>query len=184
MFLSWTRRPSAHPADYRCGYQHRAGARGQDPHRAERHRPAHALGIPEPKVALLSAVETVNTKIKSTLDAAALCKMADRGQITGGILDGPLAFGPAVKRQGRQDQGAGFRRSRARADIWSSRIWKAAICWPSNWNIWRSADGRHRARRARPPPSSPAAADSAKPGSPSCAVAVLLHYAEHPVEKA
>ena len=48
---------------------------------------AHALGIPEPKVALLSAVETVNPKIKSTLDAAALCKMADRGQITGGILD-------------------------------------------------------------------------------------------------
>ncbi len=44
---------------------------------------AHALGIPEPKVALLSAVETVNPKIKSTLDAAALCKMADRGQITG-----------------------------------------------------------------------------------------------------
>ena len=57
---------------------------------------AHALGIPEPKVALLSAVETVNPKIKSTLDAAALCKMADRGQITGGILDGPLAFDTAV----------------------------------------------------------------------------------------
>ena len=57
---------------------------------------AHALDIPEPKVALLSAVETVNPKIKSTLDAAALCKMADRGQITGGILDGPLAFDTAV----------------------------------------------------------------------------------------
>lgn len=57
---------------------------------------AHALGIPEPKVALLSAIETVNPKIKSTLDAAALCKMADRGQITGGILDGPLAFDTAV----------------------------------------------------------------------------------------
>jgi phosphate acetyltransferase len=57
---------------------------------------AHALGIPEPKVALLSAVETVNPKIQSTLDAAALCKMADRGQITGGILDGPLAFDTAV----------------------------------------------------------------------------------------
>jgi len=57
---------------------------------------AHALGILEPKVALLSAVETVNPKIKSTLDAAALCKMADRGQITGGILDGPLAFDTAV----------------------------------------------------------------------------------------
>ncbi len=57
---------------------------------------AHALGVPEPKVAILSAVETVNPKIASTLDAAALCKMADRGQITGGILDGPLAFDNAI----------------------------------------------------------------------------------------
>ena len=57
---------------------------------------AHALGVPEPKVAILSAVETVNPKIPSTLDAAALCKMADRGQITGGILDGPLAFDNAI----------------------------------------------------------------------------------------
>ncbi|MCX7945756.1 MAG: bifunctional enoyl-CoA hydratase/phosphate acetyltransferase [Hydrogenophilus sp.] len=57
---------------------------------------AHALGIAEPKVAILSAVETVNPKIRSTLDAAALCKMADRGQITGGLLDGPLAFDNAI----------------------------------------------------------------------------------------
>jgi phosphate acetyltransferase len=57
---------------------------------------AHIIGIPEPKVAILSAVETVNPKIQSTLDAAALCKMADRGQITGGILDGPLAFDNAI----------------------------------------------------------------------------------------
>ena len=57
---------------------------------------AHALGIAKPKVAILSAVETVTEKIKSTLDAAALCKMADRGQITGGILDGPLAFDNAI----------------------------------------------------------------------------------------
>jgi len=57
---------------------------------------AHALGIEQPKVAILSAVETVTPKIKATLDAAALCKMADRGQITGGILDGPLAFDNAV----------------------------------------------------------------------------------------
>lgn len=56
----------------------------------------HILGRPEPKVAILSAVETVNPKIQSTLDAAALCKMADRGQIKGGILDGPLAFDNAV----------------------------------------------------------------------------------------
>jgi phosphate acetyltransferase len=57
---------------------------------------AHVLGIEQPKVAILSAVETVNPKIKSTLEAAALCKMADRGQITGGILDGPLAFDNAI----------------------------------------------------------------------------------------
>lgn len=57
---------------------------------------AHVLGIAEPKVAILSAVETVNPKIQSTLDAAALCKMADRGQIKGGLLDGPLAFDNAV----------------------------------------------------------------------------------------
>jgi phosphate acetyltransferase len=57
---------------------------------------AHALGIAKPNVAILSAVETVNSKITSTLDAAALCKMADRGQITGAVLDGPLAFDTAV----------------------------------------------------------------------------------------
>ncbi len=57
---------------------------------------AHILGITKPKVAILSAVETVNPKIPGTLDAAALCKMADRGQITGGLLDGPLAFDNAI----------------------------------------------------------------------------------------
>lgn len=57
---------------------------------------AHALGVSNPKVAILAAVETVNIKMQSTLDAAALCKMADRGQITGGTLDGPLAFDNAV----------------------------------------------------------------------------------------
>jgi phosphate acetyltransferase/phosphate butyryltransferase len=56
----------------------------------------HALGNDLPKVAILSAVETVNPRIASTLDAAALCKMADRGQITGGALDGPLAFDNAI----------------------------------------------------------------------------------------
>ena len=59
---------------------------------------AHALGVANPKVAILSAVETVTPKIKSTVEAAALCKMADRGQITGGILDGPLAFDNAISK--------------------------------------------------------------------------------------
>jgi phosphate acetyltransferase len=57
---------------------------------------AQVLQVPEPKVAILAAVETVMPKQRSTLDAAALCKMADRGQITGGVLDGPLAFDNAV----------------------------------------------------------------------------------------
>jgi len=57
---------------------------------------AHALGKPQPKVAILSAMETVNPKVPSTIEAAALCKMADRGQITGGILDGPLALDNAI----------------------------------------------------------------------------------------
>jgi phosphate acetyltransferase len=60
---------------------------------------AYVLGINEPKVAILSAVETVNPDIPSTLEAASLCKMADRKQITGGILDGPLAFDNAVSEQ-------------------------------------------------------------------------------------
>jgi phosphate acetyltransferase len=58
----------------------------------------HALGHAAPKVAILSAVETVNPKIPGTLDAAALCKMADRGQISGAVLDGPLAFDNAISR--------------------------------------------------------------------------------------
>ena len=66
---------------------------------------AHALGISAPRVAILSAVELVTEKIKSTLDAAALCKMADRGQITGGILDGPLAFDNAVSVESAKTKG-------------------------------------------------------------------------------
>lgn len=57
---------------------------------------AHAIGVAEPRVAILAAVETVNPSMPATLDAAALCKMADRGQITGALLDGPLAFDNAV----------------------------------------------------------------------------------------
>ena len=57
---------------------------------------AHVLGIETPRVAILAAVETINPAMQATLDAAALCKMADRGQITGAILDGPLAFDNAI----------------------------------------------------------------------------------------
>jgi phosphate acetyltransferase len=57
---------------------------------------AHVLGIEEPRLAILAAVETVNPDMQSTVDAAMLCKMADRGQITGAVLDGPLAFDNAI----------------------------------------------------------------------------------------
>jgi phosphate acetyltransferase len=60
---------------------------------------ARTLGVSTPKVAILAAVETVNSKMPATLDAAALCKMAERGQITGGLLDGPLAFDNAISKE-------------------------------------------------------------------------------------
>ena len=64
----------------------------------------HALGIKQPKVAILAAVEKVKPSMQSTIDAAALCKMADRGQITGAIIDGPLAFDNAISKQAAIDK--------------------------------------------------------------------------------
>ena len=66
---------------------------------------AHALRFPVARVAILSAMETVNSKVPSTLEAAALCKMADRGQITGGILDGPLALDNAINEDAAKIKG-------------------------------------------------------------------------------
>jgi len=66
---------------------------------------AHVMGIAKPKVAILAAVETVTSKMPATLDAAALCKMADRKQITGGILDGPLAFDNAISKEAADIKG-------------------------------------------------------------------------------
>jgi len=66
---------------------------------------AHAMGIVMPKVAILAAVETVNAKMPSTIDAAALCVMASRGQITGAIVDGPLAFDDAISLEAANDKG-------------------------------------------------------------------------------
>jgi phosphate acetyltransferase len=63
------------------------------------------VGLGTTRVAILSAVETVTSKIPSTIDSAALCKMADRGQITGGILDGPLAFDNAIDPQAAKIKG-------------------------------------------------------------------------------
>jgi phosphotransacetylase len=66
---------------------------------------AHVLGIATPRVAILAAVEMVNPAMRATLDAAALCKMADRGQITGGLVDGPLAFDNAVSSAAAREKG-------------------------------------------------------------------------------
>ena len=77
---------------------------------------ARALGIENPKVAILAAVETVTAKLRSTLDAAALCKMADRKQITGGIVDGPLAFDNAVSEDAAAAKGT-FSPVAGQADI-------------------------------------------------------------------
>ncbi|WP_287881449.1 phosphate acetyltransferase [Aquitalea sp.] len=65
----------------------------------------HALGIARPKVAILAAVETINPAMRATLDAAALCKMAERGQIKGAILDGPLAFDNAISHEAADTKG-------------------------------------------------------------------------------
>jgi len=66
---------------------------------------AHVLGVAQPRVAILAAVETVNPHMPATLDAAALCKMADRGQISGALLDGPLAFDNAVSPEAARVKG-------------------------------------------------------------------------------
>ena len=66
---------------------------------------AMSLGLKQPKVAILAAVETVNSKMPATLDAAALCKMADRGQIKGALLDGPLAFDNAINKDAARTKG-------------------------------------------------------------------------------
>jgi phosphotransacetylase len=66
---------------------------------------AHVMGVKKPKVAILAAVETVTSKMPATIDAAALCKMADRKQITGGVLDGPLAFDNAISKDAAKTKG-------------------------------------------------------------------------------
>jgi phosphotransacetylase len=143
---------------------------------------AHALGIPEPKVALLSAVETVNTKIKSTLDAAALCKMADRGQITGGILDGPLAFDTAVSQKA-----AAIKKLvspvTGQADILVVPDLESGNMLAKQLEYLGGAQLAGIVLGARVPAILTSRADSAATRLTSCAVAMLLHYATHPQEK-
>jgi len=143
---------------------------------------AHALGIPEPKVALLSAIETVNPKIKSTLDAAALCKMADRGQITGGILDGPLAFDTAVSAKAADIKKL-VSPVTGQADILVVPDLESGNMLAKQLEYLGGAQMAGVVLGARVPTILTSRADSAETRLTSCAVAVLLHYAAHPVVK-
>jgi phosphate acetyltransferase len=143
---------------------------------------AHALGIPEPKVALLSAVETVNPKIKSTLDAAALCKMADRGQITGGILDGPLAFDTAVSTKAAKIKHL-VSPVTGQADILVVPDLESGNMLAKQLEYLGGAQLAGIVLGARVPVILTSRADSAETRLTSCAVAVLLHYATHPALK-
>jgi phosphate acetyltransferase len=137
---------------------------------------AHALGIPQPKVALLSAVETVNPKIKSTLDAAALCKMADRGQITGGILDGPLAFDTAVSAKAAKIKKL-VSPVTGQADILVVPDLESGNMLAKQLEYLGGAQLAGIVLGARVPTILTSRADSAETRLTSCAVAVLLHYA-------
>ena len=138
---------------------------------------AHALGIPEPKVALLSAVETVNPKIGSTLDAAALCKMADRKQITGGILDGPLAFDTAVSEKAAAIKGL-VSPVTGKADILVVPDLESGNMLAKQMEYLGGAQLAGIVLGARVPVILTSRADSAATRLTSCAVAALLHQAE------
>jgi len=143
---------------------------------------AHALGIPEPKVALLSAVETVNPKIESTLEAAALCKMAERGQITGGILDGPLSFDTAVSVKAATIKKLSSPVT-GQADILVVPDLESGNMLAKQLEYLGGAQLAGIVLGARVPAILTSRADSAKTRLTSCAVASLVHYAAHPVGK-
>ena len=125
-----------------------------------------------PRVAILSAVETVTSKIPSTIDAAALCKMADRGQITGGVLDGPLAFDNAVdpeaaKIKGIKSEVAGHAQILVVPDL------EAGNMLAKNLSFLAKADSAGIVLGARVPIILTSRADSVRSRLASCAVAVL-----------
>jgi phosphotransacetylase len=142
---------------------------------------AIALGIKQPKVALLSAVETVNPKIKSTLDSAALCKMADRGQITGGVLDGPLSFDTAISKKA-----AAIKKLvspvTGQADILVVPDLESGNMLAKQLEYLGGAHLAGIVLGARVPAILTSRADSAATRLTSCAVAVLLHYANNPIK--
>jgi phosphate acetyltransferase len=134
---------------------------------------ARALGMEQPKVAILSAMETVNPKLPSTIEAAALCKMAERGQITGGILDGPLALDNAI------DLGAAKIKKIAspvagRADILVVPDLEAGNMLAKSLSFMADADAAGIVLGARVPIILTSRADSVTTRLASCAVAALV----------
>lgn len=134
---------------------------------------AHLMGIGEPRVAVLSAVETVNPAILSTLDAAALCKMADRGQISGGLVDGPLAFDNAVSPEAARQKGI-VSRVAGQADILVVPSLEAGNMLAKQLSFLAGADAAGVVVGARVPIILTSRADSERTRIASCAVAVLM----------
>jgi phosphate acetyltransferase len=136
----------------------------------------HALGRERPKVAILSAVETVTPKIPSTIDAAALCKMAERGQITGALLDGPLAFDNAISKEAAAIKGI---RSEVAGDpdILLVPDLEAGNMLAKQLSFLANADAAGIVLGARVPIILTSRADTVRARMASCAVAVLLAHA-------
>jgi phosphate acetyltransferase len=133
------------------------------------------LGLGTPKVAILSAVETVNPSIPSTIDAAALCKMADRGQITGGELDGPLAFDNAISSEAARIKGIKSAVA-GRAQILVAPDLEAGNMLAKNLTFISKADAAGIVLGARVPIILTSRADNVRTRMASSAVAMLLAH--------
>jgi phosphate acetyltransferase len=134
------------------------------------------VGLGTPRVAILSAVETVTAKIPSTIEAAALCKMADRGQITGGILDGPLAFDNAIDPEAARIKGIKSEVA-GRAQILVVPDLEAGNMLAKNLTFLAKADAAGLVLGARVPIILTSRADSVRARMASCAAAVLDAHA-------
>lgn len=134
---------------------------------------AHVIGIAEPKVAILSAVETVNPDLPSTLDAAALCKMADRGQISGGVLDGPLAFDNAISEAAAHEKGI-VSAVAGKAEVLIVPNIEAGNMLAKQLTFLGGADAAGVVLGARVPIILTSRADSERTRLASCAIAALL----------
>ena len=138
---------------------------------------AHSLGLERPKVAILSAIETVNPKLQSTLDAAALCKMSDRGQISGADLDGPLAFDNAINPEAAAEKGISSRVA-GQADILVAPDLVAGNILAKLLIYLAGADAAGLVLGARAPVILTSRADSEATRITSCALAVLASRAQ------